>query len=511
MGACGSRTGGDGGATSDRPYNSTEKGPRGILGKGFHDVTIDYNLGVELGKGTFGVVRKATCAKTDESFACKSIAKRRLRTKAEREMIKREVEIQHHLGGHSGIVNIVEAVEDRKHVHLILEECSGGELFDRILSKGIYSEADAAATIRDIVEVVAHCHSLGVVHRDLKPENFLFENSSPGARIKATDFGLSSYFRQGEPLTEMVGSAFYVAPEVLKKSYSKEADIWSCGVILYILLCGAPPYHGSTDDKVFERIKAGQPPSFDYEPWPDISEEAKACVRRMLKHSPSDRATADEILTDPWMQRNGVASDKPLGSAVGDRIRKFVALNKLKREAIRMMAASMAPEEVAGLRELFSAADVNDDGTISVLELRDIMQKPGYAGIGEESSILASVEKLNALLNEADVDGSGNLDLEEFIAATVHTSKLYKEEKLRDTFDKFDVDGSGFLSREEIKAALNERGLNEAGLQGIFEEVDTNNDGKVDYDEFCSLMRAGDPVCSGTGMRSSIRFSFTSD
>ncbi|EOD33055.1 hypothetical protein EMIHUDRAFT_467857 [Emiliania huxleyi CCMP1516] len=326
MGACGSRTGGDGGATSDRPYNSTEKGPRGILGKGFHDVTIDYNLGVELGKGTFGVVRKATCAKTDESFACKSIAKRRLRTKAEREMIKREVEIQHHLGGHSGIVNIVEAVEDRKH------ECSGGELFDRILSKGIYSEADAAATIRDIVEV-----------------------------------------------------------------------------------------------------------------------------------------------------------------------------------AIRMMAASMAPEEVAGLRELFSAADVNDDGTISVLELRDIMQKPGYAGIGEESSILASVEKLNALLNEADVDGSGNLDLEEFIAATVHTSKLYKEEKLRDTFDKFDVDGSGFLSREEIKAALNERGLNEAGLQGIFEEVDTNNDGKVDYDEFCSLMRAGDPVCSGTGMRSSIRFSFTSD
>jgi calcium-dependent protein kinase len=262
---------------------------------------------------------------------------------------------------------------------------------------------------------------------------------------------------------------------------------------------------------VFERIKAGQPPSFDYEPWPDISEEAKACVRRMLKHSPSDRATADEILTDPWMQRNGVASDKPLGSAVGDRIRKFVALNKLKREAIRMMAASMAPEEVAGLRELFSAADVNDDGTISVLELRDIMQKPGYAGIGEESSILASVEKLNALLNEADVDGSGNLDLEEFIAATVHTSKLYKEEKLRDTFDKFDVDGSGVLSREEIKAALNERGLNEAGLQGIFEEVDTNNDGKVDYDEFCSLMRAGDPVCSGTGMRSSIRFSFTSD
>jgi len=227
MGACGSRTGGDGGATSNRPYNSTEKGPRGILGKGFHDVTIDYNLGVELGKGTFGVVRKATCAKTDESFACKSIAKRRLRTKAEREMIKREVEIQHHLGGHSGIVNIVEAVEDRKHVHLILEakepsaplrfpsheyrqparttltspsptepylrsfsrkspgpeiarhrdsqntgrpregeqnpyrarltlgqECSGGELFDRILSKGIYSEADAAATIRDIVEVV---------------------------------------------------------------------------------------------------------------------------------------------------------------------------------------------------------------------------------------------------------------------------------------------------------------------------------------------------------------------
>mmetsp|Transcript_4041 Transcript_4041/g.12668 ORF Transcript_4041/g.12668 Transcript_4041/m.12668 type:complete len:153 (-) Transcript_4041:1269-1727(-) len=142
----------------------------------------------------------------------------------------------------------------------------------------------------------------------------------------------------------------------------------------------------------------------------------------MLKHSPSDRATADEILTDPWMRRNGVASDKPLGSVVGDRIKNFVTLNKLKREAIRMMAASMPPDEVAGLRKLFSAADVNDDGTISVHELRDIMQKPGYAGLGEESSMIANVEKLNALLNEADVDGSGNLDLEEFIAATVRTA-----------------------------------------------------------------------------------------
>ena len=115
MGACGSKTGGDGGATPDRPYNSTEKG---ILGKGLHDVTIDYNLGVQLGKGTFGVVRKATCAKTNESFACKSIAKRRLRIKAEREMIKREIEIQHHLGGHSGIVNIVEAIDGKSEITL---------------------------------------------------------------------------------------------------------------------------------------------------------------------------------------------------------------------------------------------------------------------------------------------------------------------------------------------------------------------------------------------------------
>ena len=175
------------------------------------------------------------------------------------------------------------------------ELCSGGELFDSIVDRGHYSERDAAAMTRTIVRVVAHCHSLGVVHRDLKPENFLLASKDTDEpTLKATDFGLSAFYRPGQIFTDVVGSAYYVAPEVLRRSYGKEADIWSCGVVLYIMLSGVPPFWGETEQQIFDSILKGEL-DLTSDPWPKISESAKDCVRRMLNPDPKKRATADEV------------------------------------------------------------------------------------------------------------------------------------------------------------------------------------------------------------------------
>lgn len=197
----------------------------------------------------------------------------------------------HHLNGHPNIVTLVGAYEDKHDVHLVMELCQGGELFDRIVAKGQYSEKDAAATCRTLLQVVAHCHQMGVIHRDLKPENFLMTSTAHDAQVKATDFGLSVFFKPGDRQTDVVGSAFYVAPEVLRKKYSAECDIWSIGVILYILLSGVPPFWGDNERQIFDAILAGHL-DFNSDPWPRISNAAKDAVRLMLTANPAKRATA---------------------------------------------------------------------------------------------------------------------------------------------------------------------------------------------------------------------------
>jgi calcium-dependent protein kinase len=232
-----------GSAPTSAPTPTKPPGPIGpVLGRPMEDVRSTYTIGKELGRGQFGVTSLCTHKATGERFACKTIAKRKLSSKEDVEDVRREVQIMYHLAGQPGVVELKGAYEDKQSVHLVMELCAGGELFDRIIAKGKYTERAAAALLRTIVEIVHACHSLGVIHRDLKPENFLLLSKDERAPLKATDFGLSVFFKQGDVFKDIVGSAYYIAPEVLKRSYGPEADIWSVGVILYILLCGVPPF-----------------------------------------------------------------------------------------------------------------------------------------------------------------------------------------------------------------------------------------------------------------------------
>eukprot|EP01026_Neomeris_dumetosa_P039070 TRINITY_DN31_c9_g1_i4.p1 TRINITY_DN31_c9_g1~~TRINITY_DN31_c9_g1_i4.p1 ORF type:complete len:498 (-),score=83.19 TRINITY_DN31_c9_g1_i4:347-1840(-) len=450
----------------------------GVLRQDTPDIATLYNLGKVLGRGQFGVTRLATDKKTDEKLACKTISKRKLMNEDDFEDVRREVQIMHHLAGHPNIVTLKGAYEDRYNVHLVMELCSGGELFDRIVDRGHYSEKSAAELIRIMVSVVAHCHSMNVFHRDLKPENFLLADPSESAVLKATDFGLSVFFKDGEMFSDVVGSAYYVAPEVLRRNYDYSADIWSCGVILYILLSGVPPFWGESEQQIFRSILNDEL-DFQSDPWPQISKEAKDAVRRMLDRNVKNRASAEEILKHDWMKENGIASDKPMDVAVVTRIKGFAAMNRLKKEALRVIALNLPAEEIAGLKAMFQSIDTDKSGTITVQELREALRLKG-ASLPED--------ELQNIMQNADVDGDGVIEYEEFLAATMHINKLEDEEALFQTFQHFDADGSGYITIDELKDALHQRGK-DIDLQSIIDEVDKDGDGRINYEEFSEMMR----------------------
>jgi serine/threonine protein kinase len=260
----------------------------------------------ELGHGHYGVVRKCQNRTTKEWFAIKSIRKSKV---GKIEVLKREIDILKEVD-HPNIIRLKDVFEDKKYLHLITELCTGGELFDRIIEKtnskeGHFSEQDAAKLIRDICDAIAYCHDVKqIVHRDLKPENFLYATKDDDAPIKIIDFGLSRHDTQNFGVMKTkVGTPYYVAPEVLKREYTKSCDVWSIGVIAYILLCGYPPFYGDSDNEIFESVRVGRY-EFPSPEWDDISEDAKDFIKCLLKLNPAERFVRILFTLTPLMRFN---------------------------------------------------------------------------------------------------------------------------------------------------------------------------------------------------------------
>lgn len=442
-----------------------------------------YLVDRELGRGEFGVTYLCIDRDTRELLACKSISKRKLRTAVDIDDVRREVAIMKHLPKNSSIVSLKEACEDDNAVHLVMELCEGGELFDRIVARGHYTERAAAAVTRTIVEVVQLCHKHGVIHRDLKPENFLFANKKENSPLKAIDFGLSIFFKPGERFSEIVGSPYYMAPEVLKRNYGPEIDIWSAGVILYILLCGVPPFWAESEQGVAQAILRGQI-DFKRDPWPNVSESAKSLVRQMLEPDPKLRLTAKQVLEHPWLQNAKKAPNVPLGDVVKSRLKQFSMMNRFKRKALRVIAEFLSVEEVEDIKEMFKKMDSNNDGIVSVDELK--------AGLRNFGSQLAESEA-QMLIEAVDTNGKGTLDYGEFLAVLLHLRRMANDEHLHKAFSYFDKDGNGYIEPDELRDALMEDGADDCTdvANDIFQEVDTDKDGLISYDEFVAMMKTG--------------------
>ncbi|XP_057436347.1 calcium-dependent protein kinase 26-like [Lotus japonicus] len=489
-------------AKPKRPHNVKRLASAGlkadsVLMRKTGNLKESYNLGQKLGQGQFGTTFLCSEKATGKEYACKSIAKRKLLTEEDVEDVRREIQIMHHLAGSPNVISIKEAYEDAVAVHVVMELCAGGELFDRIVERGHYTERKAARLARTIVGVIESCHSLGVMHRDLKPENFLFVNEQEDSPLKAIDFGLSAFFKPGEIFNDVVGSPYYVAPEVLRKRYGPEADVWSAGVIVYILLCGVPPFWGESEQDIFEAILHGDL-DFTSDPWPSISESAKDLVMKMLVRDPRKRLTAYDVLRHPWIQVDGAAPDKPLDSAVLSRMKQFTAMNKLKKMALRVIAENLSEEEIAGLKEIFKMIDTDNSGQITFEELKIGLKKFG-ANLNES--------EIYDLMQAADVDNSGTIDYGEFIAATLHLNKVEREDHLVAAFSYFDKDGSGYITQDELQQACEEFGLGDVRLEEMIREADQDNDGRIDYNEFVAMMQRGNADLGKKGRKGSSSFS----
>ncbi|XP_011646820.1 calcium/calmodulin-dependent protein kinase type II alpha chain isoform X5 [Pogonomyrmex barbatus] len=299
----------------------------------------NYDLKEELGKGAFSVVRRCVQKSTGHEFAAKIINTKKLSNR-DFQKLEREARICRKLQ-HPNIVRLHDSIQEENFHYLVFDLVTGGELFEDIVAREFYSEADASHCIQQILESVHHCHHNGVVHRDLKPENLLLASKAKGAAVKLADFGLAIEV-QGEAQAwyGFAGTPGYLSPEVLKKEpYGKPVDIWACGVILYILLVGYPPFWDEDQHRLYGQIKAG---SYDYPSpeWDTVTPEAKNLINQMLTVNPGKRITASEALKHPWIcQRERVASVVHRQETV-DCLKKFNARRKLKGAILTTMLAT---------------------------------------------------------------------------------------------------------------------------------------------------------------------------
>uniref|UniRef100_V5IK00 calcium/calmodulin-dependent protein kinase n=1 Tax=Ixodes ricinus TaxID=34613 RepID=V5IK00_IXORI len=302
----------------------------------------NYELKEELGKGAFSIVRRCVQKSTGLEFAAKIINTKKLSSRGEQDFqkLEREARICRKLN-HPNIVRLHDSIQEEGYHYLIFDLVTGGELFEDIVAREYYSEADASHCIQQILESVNHCHMNNVVHRDLKPENLLLASKAKGAAVKLADFGLAIEV-QGEQQAwyGFAGTPGYLSPEVLKKDpYGKPVDIWACGVILYILLVGYPPFWDEDQHRLYMQIKAG---AYDYPSpeWDTVTPEAKNLINSMLTVNPAKRITAAEALKHPWIcQRERVASTLHRQETV-DCLKKFNARRKLKGAILTTMLAT---------------------------------------------------------------------------------------------------------------------------------------------------------------------------
>eukprot|EP00592_Proboscia_alata_P016144 CAMPEP_0194398810 /NCGR_PEP_ID=MMETSP0174-20130528/126315_1 /TAXON_ID=216777 /ORGANISM="Proboscia alata, Strain PI-D3" /LENGTH=459 /DNA_ID=CAMNT_0039195157 /DNA_START=151 /DNA_END=1530 /DNA_ORIENTATION=+ len=447
------------------------------------DVRVKYHIvAKEVGHGHYGVVRKCQNRETKEWFAIKSIRKSKVN---KIEVLLREIKILEEVD-HPNIINLFEVHEDVKYLHLITELCTGGELFDRIIAKtnseeGHFSEKDAASLVRSILNAIKYCHDeKQIVHRDLKPENFLFETQDENARIKIIDFGLSRHDDQAYGvMSSRVGTPYYVAPEVLKREYTKSCDIWSIGVITYILLCGYPPFYGDSDTQIFDSVCSG---SFDFpdSDWDGISNSAKDFIREMLKMDSSKRFTANQALEHQWLldldsNLDGDLSHKSKKTA---DFQKYMGMKKLRKAALAHIASSLTKAEVGSLGQLFGVIDQNKDGMICLEELEKAVEGGSFSG--------AFLDGLRSLRDDLKIskDASPSICWKEFLAATIEPSLVIQDDKIQLAFDYFKKSDGDHVSVDDLISVFGSK----AQAQEILGDVDLDGDGLISFEEFKKAM-----------------------
>lgn len=440
------------------------------------DIATAYTMGKLLGDGAYGQVFLGTHIGTGQVRAIKKIPKNRIKHP---ERLQTEIDIMK-ISDHPYIVKLYEVWEDNRYIYLVQECCNGGELFNYIIKKKRLTEKEAAGIFHQLITAVNYLHKNGIVHRDLKPENLLFAdldyNTSP---LKLCDFGLSKLcINTSKKMISKIGTPFYIAPEILANTgYGESCDIWSCGVILYIILSGYPPFFGNTESRIFDKIRTG---NFDFKraEWNNVSESAKDLIRNMLIVDSESRFTIEQVLSHPWISTYETLPDTPLDINL-ESLMEYTNGTKLRKVVLLCVASQCSDQDISRLREAFIKIDTNGDGTLSLAELQQ--------GVSMIPNVNLQIE---GLMDEMDIDKSGRIDYSEFLACTIDKNIYMQEERLYAAFKIFDTDNSGTISAVELREILGKEGFSkgEDFWASLIEESDANHDGVIDFNEFLALM-----------------------
>jgi len=443
-----------------------------------------FDLGDEIKVGGTGKILRAVERSTKVGRAIKRITKS---NSADYTRLLREVAVLKMLD-HPNIVKLFETFEDDRFLYLVLELCEGGDVLDRMTdthlsNSGYLSEFQASVIMRACFMTLNYLHANGYVHRDMKPENIVFKDKHHDiltTSVRLVDFGYSRKLAdEEEPMTTKVGSAYYIAPEVLNGSFSQSCDLWSCGALCYTMLCGYPPFIGQTDAETLNLIREGKF-VFQRQVWAGISKPAKHLIRHLLEVDPAKRMPLEKALHHPWIKSRGVVRIERMRVETVDRLISFHTHHRLRRCAMLAVAYQLESSDIRGLLELFQGLDLNGDGLLTRQEFERAVT--AIAGV--------DVDLVNQMILSVDADGSGVIDFSEFVAATLEKEMYIKNHAaLVRAFRCFDQDDGGSLSVDEVMETLALDEEERADIEKSFKEVDINDDGEMDYGEFYQMLQ----------------------
>ena len=484
-----------------------------------------YVTGKLLGQGITGSVHVVNNKTTRAEYAMKTINLSRV-DKSQLKELQTEIRILKQLD-HPNVVRLYETFEDKHKIKIVMELCTGGELAKRRLRK----ESQVVAVVAQVLAAILHCHNNGVVHRDLKLENILFESKATDSPVKVIDFGLSNTFtlvgsegvsdrmlnkrksrgfsmkrlKEGlpsmsssTPETEMEDvvaamsssspskkkqtgksnaermfattccTAFYMAPEVIQGKYSKACDLWALGVITFMLLTGKAPFDGPNERSIFRKLQKGKV-SYDSHIWAKISPHARVFVESLLEVDVDARWTAGQALKSPWLlqykksqKMTGVLTEEIIES-----LDKFSSYAQMKKAALMVIAHHADQEKIQQLRDAFLAMDVDNSGSITVDELKGLMDEAG----------IVDHERIEVIFSELDQDSSGDVQYMEFLAATVELRCKLTYETVSEAFDHLDEKGTGYITRADLKRLLGDS-FSAAEIRSMISQVNDEIDSK---------------------------------
>ena len=384
---------------------------------------------------------------------------------------------------HPNIIKLYEIFEAPNSVYLVMEECQGGELFDKISehieNNKMYSEKEAAKIMKQVMSAIEYCHNNGICHRDLKPENLLFLKKGDEANnpLKVIDFGLSKRTLNNMKFKTRVGTPYYISPEILAGSYNQKCDIWSAGVILYSLLSGELPFNGSNAEEIYSKIEKMEI-NFPPEKWDNISKEAKDLINHMLIPQ-KERYTAGQVLAHSWFK---IINEIPLEKLNFDVefFKRYIRRKQLKKMIIVYIASRLQENEISDLKEIFKAFDKDNDGQISYNEFKE--------GILKLKSNSIKESEFHSYFDSIDTDKNNKIDFTEFIASILHKKTFLKKERLFEAFCMLDKQKNGKISKQDIMDVLKLEPKDSKYIAELMKSADSNGDGFIDYKEFLLFM-----------------------